>query len=85
MKLIINICLAALLFGLLASPSIAKSKHQSEETASSRQSYKEPSATPPGVPIPYPNVESQKSPTEAKKKTNLHDININKTLDKSSP
>jgi hypothetical protein len=78
MKLIMKICLAALLVGFLASPLIAKSKHQSEEIV------KGPSAPRP-VPIPYPNVESQKSPTAAKKKTNLHDINIKKTLDKSSP
>ena len=85
MKLFIKLCLAALLVGFLTSPLIAKSKHGSEESVSQRQSYKEPSASPPGVPIPYPNTESQKSPAGAKKKTQFHDINIEKTLDKSSP
>jgi hypothetical protein len=85
MKLFIKLCLAALLVGFLTSPLIAKSKHRSEESESPRQSYKEPPASPPGVPIPYPNTGSQKSPEGAKKKTQLHDINIEKILDKSSP
>jgi hypothetical protein len=63
MKLILKICLAALLVAFLSSPLIARTKQQSGGTTPPAKSEKASTAAPSPIPVPYPNAASPKTKT----------------------